>query len=128
MTMARGRAAVRLEPISFGSPRFVSVEAGGLLITDAMFPPCERLATHIHERTCVATTLDGSFDSRMRGRSHWSRRSMLLTEPSGERHENVFGTAGAHVLVVQPDPRRVELLRPFTRFLDSINHAIDPGA
>jgi AraC-like DNA-binding protein len=30
------------------------------------------------------------------------------------------------VLVVQPDGRRVDLLRPFSRFLDSINHFVDP--
>ena len=125
-TMAHANPAVRVEPITFGSPRFRSIETGGLLITDAIFPPGERLCAHVHARTCVATTLDGTFDSRMRGRSHWSRASMLLTEPAEERHENVFGPAGAHVLVVQPDSRRVELLRPFTRVLDSINHLRDP--
>ena len=122
--MAQASAA-RVEPITFGSPRFRSVDAGGLLITDAVFPPGERLCAHIHERTCVATTLDGSFDSRMRGRSHWSRASMLLTEPAGERHENVFGPTGAHVIVVQPDGGRLELLRPFTRLVDAINHLGD---
>ena len=124
--MTQANAVGRVEPITFGSPRFRSIEAGGLLITDALFPPRERLCAHVHARTCVATTLDGTFDSRMRGRSHWSRASMLLTEPAGERHENLFGPSGAHVLVVQPDSRRLELLRPFTRFLDSINHLTDP--
>ena len=94
-TRTQASPAIRVEPITFGSPRFRSIEAGGLLITDAIFPPGERLCAHVHERTCVATTLDGSFDSRMRGRSHWSRASMMLTEPAGERHENVFGQRGA---------------------------------
>jgi AraC family transcriptional regulator len=128
LKMAQANAAARIEPITFGSPRFRSVETGGLLITDALFPPGERLCAHVHERTCVATTLEGTFDSRMRGRSHWSRASMLLTEPAEERHENLFGPGGAHVLVVQPDSRRVELLRPFTRFLESINQLADPRA
>ena len=118
-------ATDRPEPVSFGSPRFESVEAGGLLVTHAAFPSRSRLCPHVHDRTCVATTLTGSFDSGLRGRSHWSRPGMVLTEPAGERHSNVFGTAGAHVLVVQPDGRRLELLRPFTRFLDSINHFAD---
>jgi AraC family transcriptional regulator len=115
----------RIEPVSFGSPRFESVEAGGLLVTRATFPARARLCPHVHERTCVATTLSGSFDSGMRGRSHWSTPGMVLTEPAGERHSNSFGTAGAQVLVVQPDGRRLELLRPFEGFLDSINHFAD---
>jgi AraC family transcriptional regulator len=52
---------------------------------------------------------------------------MVLTEPAGERHDNVFGTSGAHVVVVQPDAARCELFRPFNRFLDSINHFHDPA-
>ena len=120
------RGANRVELVSFGSPRFQSAEAGGLLVTHAVFPPRDRLCPHVHERTCVATTLYGSFDSGMRGRSHWSRSAMVLTEPAGERHDNTFGAAGARVLVVQPDGRRVELLRPFAGFLDSINHFSDP--
>jgi AraC family transcriptional regulator len=117
--------AERIVPVSFGSPRFESVEAGGLLVTHATFPARSSLTPHVHDRTCVATTLSGSFDSGMRGRSHWSTPAMVLTEPAGERHSNLFGTAGAHVLVVQPDSRRVELLRPFTGFLDTINHFAD---
>jgi AraC family transcriptional regulator len=112
--------------VSFGSPRFWSLEAGGLLVTSAVFPPRERLRPHVHERTCVATVLSGTFDSGMRGRSHWSRPSMVLTEPAAERHDNHFGTAGAHIVIVQPDGRLVERMRPFSRFLDSINHFAEP--
>jgi AraC family transcriptional regulator len=118
-------SADRVEPVSFGSPRFENIEAGGILVTDAVFPPRARLSPHVHDRTCVATTLQGRFDSGMRGRSHWSTPGMVLTEPAGERHSNVFGTGGARVLVVQPDTRRVDLLRPFSGFLDSINHFAD---
>jgi AraC family transcriptional regulator len=38
-----------------------------------------------------------------------------------------MGLRGAHVVVVQPDPTRIELLRPFTRFLDSPTHRHDGG-
>ena len=50
---------------------------------------------------------------------------MVSTEPAAERHSNVFGTGGAQVLVVQPDGRRLELLRPFSGVLDSINDFAD---
>jgi len=115
----------RVELVSFGSPTSRSLEAGGVLVTHAVFPPGERLCPHVHERSCVATVLQGSFDSGMRGRSHWSRRGMVLTEPAGERHDNTFGTAGARILIVQPDARRVELLRPFAGLLDGIHHFTD---
>lgn len=117
--------APKIELVSYGSRRFQSLEAGGLLVTYAVFPAREGLGPHLHDRTCVATTLHGGFDSRMLGRSHWSRSGMLLTEPAGERHDNRFGPGGASVLVVQPDGGRVELLEPFAKFLDSINHFTD---
>ena len=116
----------RVEHVAFGSPRFRSLEAGGLLITDAEFPRGARLCTHVHDRTCVATTLAGRFDSRLGGRSYWSEPSMVLTEPAEEKHDNQFGTTGARVLVVQPDSRRVEAFRPFAGFLDRIHHFSDP--
>jgi AraC family transcriptional regulator len=116
------RQTHRVEQVSFGSPRFRSAEFGGLLVTDAEFPPCARLCAHIHDRTCVATTLSGRFDSRMGGRSHWSSPSMVLTEPAEERHENEFGGSGARILVIQPDSRRLETLRPVSSFLTRINH------
>jgi AraC family transcriptional regulator len=119
------RRAHRVELVTFGSPRYRTVEAGGLLVTDAEFPAGAHLCTHVHDRTCVATTVAGRFDSRMRGQSYWSRPSMVLTEPAEERHDNVFGTGGARVLVVQPDGRRLEELRPFAGFLNRINHVAD---
>lgn len=122
------RDSRRVELVTFGSPRFRTIEAGGLLVTDAEFPPGARLCTHVHDRTCVATTLGGRFDSRMHGRSHWSLPSMVLTEPAEERHDNAFGTTGARILIVQPDGRRLECFRPFSGFLDRINHFGDVQA
>jgi AraC family transcriptional regulator len=49
----------------------------------------------------------------------------VRTEPAGEPHGNVFGPAGAQVLVVQPDPARQELLEPLTRLLAQVHHLRD---
>lgn len=116
----------RLEPVSFGSPRFKSIELSGLLVTHAIFTPQSQLCAHVHDRTCVATTLQGRFASEMRGRSYWSDPSSVLTEPAGERHANEFGTIGARVLIIQPDAARRDVFRPCHEFLDSINHFRDP--
>jgi AraC family transcriptional regulator len=120
--MAQASRSERVEAVSFGSPSFRSVEAGGLLVTDALFPPCAYLSPHVHDRACIATTLNGSFDSRRRGTPYWSASSMMLCEPAGERHDNRIGSAGARVLIVQPDGYRFELVRPFVSFLEVINH------
>ena len=117
-----------LEPITYGSPRFRSLEVGGLLVTDAFFPANSVLPRHIHDRTCVALPISGEFDSIMRGRAHSSRPGMVITEPAGEMHANRFGAGGARIAIVQPDARREELLRPCAGLLDSINHLSDPAA
>lgn len=114
-----------VEPVTFGSPRFSHLETGGLLVTCAEFPAGAYLRPHVHDRTCVATTLAGVFDSRMRGRSYWSQAPMVLTEPAGERHDNRFGSSGAEIVVVQPDSARSDLLRPFEGLLTTINHFAD---
>jgi AraC family transcriptional regulator len=117
-----------VEPITFGSPHFRSVEAGGFLVTDAWFPPGAELPRHIHDRTCVAMPIDGAFNSVMRGRSHWSGPGTIITEPAGEMHANRFGPQGARIAIVQPDARREELLRPCAGLLSRIHHRAEPAA
>ncbi len=40
---------------------------------------------------------------------------------------NRMGDAGAHVVVIQPDPRRTEMLHPFARLLDQPSHRHHAG-
>jgi AraC family transcriptional regulator len=115
------------EPISLGSPRFRTADYGGFLVSDIWFPPGLALPAHYHDRTVVAITLRGGWDSVMNGRPRASTAGMLLTEPAGERHANHFGRSGARVLVIQPDPvTRAETLRACGTLLSSINHAQAP--
>jgi AraC family transcriptional regulator len=64
----------------------------------------------------------------MQGRSHWSEPGTMITEPAGEVHANRFGERGTRIVIVQPDARREELLRPCSAFLNSINHLPQPEA
>lgn len=66
--------------------------------------------------------LEGSFDLDMGGRTYHCPPAAVFTEPAGQPHANRMGLAGAHVLVVQPDPARLELLKPFAAFLESPWH------
>jgi AraC family transcriptional regulator len=105
------------------------VEHAGFMVTDARFPPGLVLPPHFHDRTVVAVTLGGAWDSVMDRRPHASTPGMLLTEPAGERHANHFGAAGAHVLIVQPDSvARADTLAPVSAALGRINHAHDAMA
>jgi len=117
-----------VEPISYGSPRFRTLEAGGFLVTDVYFPPGSALPRHTHDRTCVAVPIAGAFDSVMQGRSHWTGPGTIITEPAGEVHANRFGPQGTRNVIVQPDAGREELLRPCGTFLSSINQIAEPAA
>src|SRR5262245_22908011 len=113
-------------PVTLGSPQFQTLEAGGFNVVDARFPPKLWIPPHIHERATMAVMLEGSFDCVFPTRSVDCLPSTVHTEPAEERHGNRVGTAGAHVLVVQPNHERCDALRPHTRLLDSINHV--PGS
>jgi AraC family transcriptional regulator len=103
-------------PISFGCPRFLTAEYGSLLLTEAFFPPAHTLGNHFHDRTVVCITLAGKWDSIL-GRTHLPNApGMLHIEPAGESHINRFGSDGAHVLVIQPNPEE-EALSPFTSLM-----------
>ena len=105
-------------PVTMGSPSFRSLALDGFSVVEAWFPASDILAEHSHDRACVAVMLDGSFDLHLTGKAFNCPPSTIFTEPAGETHSNFIGPAGAHVVVVQPDPERAELLRPFAGFLD----------
>lgn len=114
-------------PVTMGSPSFRSLGLDGFAVVEAWFPPQEILAQHTHDRACVAVMLDGSFDLHLTGKAFSCQPASVFTEPAGETHANFIGSGGAHVVVVQPDPGRAELLRPFARFLDRASHSSHPG-
>jgi len=45
-----------------------------------------------------------------------------VAEPAEERHGNVLGTAGAHVVVIQPHAFAIEGLGPCGRLFDAVHH------
>lgn len=114
-------------PVTMGSPSFRSLGLDGFAVVEAWFPAQEVLADHTHDRACVAVMLDGSFDLHFTGKSYHCPPATIFTEPAGETHANFIGSAGAHVVVVQPDPTSTELLRPFAGFLDRATHRNHAG-
>jgi AraC family transcriptional regulator len=105
-----------------GSPHYRSLGLDGFGVTEAWFPAAEVLPRHTHDRACVAIMLAGSFDLRLTGKAFHCSPASVFTEPAGESHANYMGPGGAHVVVVQPDPARQELLRPFGGLLERASH------
>ncbi len=114
-------------PVSTGSPRFVTVEVGGFEFTDAWFPPGTRLATHTHDRTVVAVTLEGRIESALARHTLSCQQNDVWTEPGGDAHANTVGDEGARVLVLQPDPALDELLHPARALLDDVRWFSSPA-
>lgn len=117
----------RSVPVHMGSPRFDTLEVGGLQITDAWFPPGERLPPHHHERPIVGTMISGSFQTDFDTRTNECTPSTFFTEPAGERHGNRIQRAGAHVVVIQPGATETDRLRPASRIWEEI-HCFRHGA
>ncbi|HUF11519.1 MAG TPA: AraC family transcriptional regulator [Longimicrobiales bacterium] len=90
-------------------------------ITEARFAPGAVLEPHTHPRPICAIMLAGSFDTRIGQRSVDCARGTVWTEPCEERHRNHTGDAGAHVLVVQPDPHRADVIEPLQPFLEGVH-------
>jgi AraC family transcriptional regulator len=114
-------------PVTMGSPRFRSMELDGFDVVEAWFPPGEYLARHTHDRACVPIMVEGSFDLAIGGRVHPCPPAAVAVEPAGESHANRIGDRGAHVVVIQPDPRRADLLHHFAPLLDRPSHRHHAG-
>lgn len=114
-------------PVTMGSPAFRSLALDGFDVVEAWFAPGDELPRHTHDRACVAVMLAGSFDLRIESHCHHCPPTTVFTEPAGETHSNDIGCEGARVVVIQPDPGRPELLRPFARFLDRTSHRHHAG-
>ena len=90
-------------------------------LTEARFAPGAVLEPHTHPRPICAIMLAGSFDTRIGRHALDCAHGTVWTEPCEEKHRNRAGDAGAHVLVVQPDPERADAIRPLQPFLDGVH-------
>lgn len=107
-------------PVTMGASRQSTLELDGLRVVSARFEPDGVLHRHSHERPTFGIMLEGSFDLAFGRRELDCTPFTLFTEPGGEAHENHMGSAGAHVLAIQPDPR-LEDFEPCLPLLDGIH-------
>jgi AraC family transcriptional regulator len=109
-------------PITMGASGAATLTLDDFLVTDADFPAREHLAPHVHERACFAVMLEGSFDVSITRRLYACEPGSAVTEPAEERHANSLGTAGAHVVVVQPAAAAMERLGPCGQLFAEVHH------
>ena len=119
--------ASRCVPVTMGSPRFTTRAVDAFEITEAWFPPAAVLEPHVHGRAIFGVMLEGSFEHRFTGRTYACPPGTVLTEPAEEKHANRMERAGAHLLVVQLDPSRADLLRCSGPLLDRVHNLRHPG-
>jgi AraC family transcriptional regulator len=112
-----------LVPITMGASGAATLALDDFLVTDAFFPPHAYLPPHVHERASFATMLEGSFDIAISRHTYACEPQSAVTEPAEERHDNRLGHAGAHVVVIQPDPAAIERLGPCGQWFGAVHHA-----
>jgi AraC-like DNA-binding protein len=71
--------------------------------------------------------IGGSFDLQFDTKHFSCPPTAVFTEPGGESHANFVGTAGARVVVIQPDPTRAEVLQPFASLFEHGTHRHHAG-
>lgn len=109
-------------PVTMGSSRAMSLEIGDLRVHDVCFIPLLTLPRHSHGHTGLAVVLEGSFDTTWGSRTRRCTPATVMVEPAGTEHANRFESAGARVLVVEPDASRVESLEPCRALLRRPHH------
>jgi AraC family transcriptional regulator len=114
-------------PVTLGSPSFHDLDLGPAMVTDAWFPARTVLPRHTHERASVVVMMEGSFDLELASATRHCGPTAVFSEPAGSAHTNRMGGAGAHVVVVQPDPMEAELFRPFAGVLQQPTHRYHGG-
>jgi AraC family transcriptional regulator len=113
-------------PVTLGSPWFRVVDTGACRVTEARFSAGDILHAHSHDRPIMAVMLSGSFDTAIMQRHFACLPGHSWTEPCEERHANYIGTAGARVVVFQPDPSRSPLSSVVMPLIEDVAHVNDP--
>ena len=114
-------------PVTLGCVSSRSLDLGPATVVEASFAACSVLPRHSHERGSVAVMMDGSFDLELRTTTRHCAPTAVFIEPAGSSHTNRMGTAGARVVVVQPNPADQEFFRPFAHLLEEPTHRYHAG-
>lgn len=108
-----------------GRTRFRGADFGAFRVEAARFAPGLFLPRHIHERAVFAVFLHGAMETSICGRTLDCRPSSVLVEPRGEPHSQRFRHTGAELLVIQPDPARMDSFEGVRKLFDEVERFED---
>jgi AraC family transcriptional regulator len=94
----------------------------GFVLTETFHEPRLMLPRHDHECAIINLTLDGSFQQTVGNRPQECEAGSLLIIPPGESHGNKYGHEGAHSLLIELAPSRLDYIRPFTDLFETPVH------
>ena len=78
-----------------------SIEAGGFRVTEAAYESNLRLPRHEHPFPSWTAVLAGGFEERFRDGDRACADGAVLAKPGHAAHSNVYGGAGARVVIVE---------------------------
>lgn len=107
--------------ITFGD-EVKKLEVNGFVLTETFHAPFLVLPRHDHECANVNLILSGSFREIIGNRPQEFNQSSLLFKPAGEHHANQYYEAGAHCLVIELLPHKLESVRRLSRLFDAPAH------
>jgi AraC family transcriptional regulator len=107
--------------ITFGQ-QVGQLSISGFVLTETFHEPRLILPRHDHECANINFTLDGSFRETVGTRPQECETGSVLVKPPGEAHGNEYGRKGAHCLIVEMSPRRLDDIRAFTNLFDTPAH------
>lgn len=107
--------------ITFGQ-QIGQLNVSGFVLTETFHEPRLILPRHDHECANINFTLDGSFRETVGNRPQECETGSLLVKPPGEAHGNKYGRQGAHCLIIELTPPRLDDIRAFTNLFDTPAH------
>lgn len=89
--------------VETGTSARASVSVGAFDVSEVRFAPDCLLTWHAHPRACVAVVLGGAVRKQFAGAEVDATEGTLITMPSLEPHQDLFGHSGTRILVVEND-------------------------
>jgi len=110
-----------VKQITFGQ-KIANLNLNGFVLTETFHAPHLVLPRHDHECANINLTLKGSFRETIGNHPQECEVGSILVKPPGESHGNKYGYKGAHCLIIELSPPRLEDIRSFTNLFDIPAH------